>query len=479
MSFSEYASCDGLALAELVARREVTAAELVEEAIRRIERHNPEINAVIYSMYDRARERARQQPAPGQGGPFQGVPFLLKDILADCEGVPTTFGSRFLQGAVAAQDSELVVRYKRAGLIALGKTNVPELGTMPTTEPHLYGPARNPWNTSHSTGGSSGGSAAAVAAGVVPLAHANDGGGSIRVPAACCGLVGLKPTRGRNPLGPLLGDSLNGLGCEHVVSRTVRDSAAALDCTAGPDVGDPYWAPPPERPYLEEVSREPGPLRIATWTRDLRGEPIHPECERAIREVARLCSDLGHELVEGKPEFNFDAYEAAFLDIWAVGNAAAIDGAALALGREPTPELFEPLSWGLYERGKAIPGSRFQLAIGALQLFSRQIAHFFEGVDAWLTPVLSSPPVKLGYFDTNQGDFEKAFAPMMEYLPFTPLANATGQPSISLPLAWSGDGLPIGALFTARFGDEGLLYRIAGQLERAHPWIDRKPPIWD
>ena len=478
MSLSEYASCDGLGLAELVARREVTAAELVEEAIQRIERHNPEINAVIYPMYDLARELARQQPPPGEGGPFQGVPFLLKDILADHEGVPTTFGCRFMQGAVAAQDSELVARYKRAGLVALGKTNVPELGTMPTTEPHLYGPARNPWNTSHSTGGSSGGSAAAVAAGIVPFAHANDGGGSIRVPAACCGLVGLKPTRGRNPLGPLLGDSMNGLGCEHVVSRTVRDSAAALDCTAGPDVGDPYWAPPPERPYLEEVSRDPGRLRIACWTRDLRGESIHAECERAIQQVARLCSDLGHQVEEGKPEFDIDAYESAFLDIWAVGNAAGIDGAALALGREPVPEFFEPLSWGLYERGREIPGSRFQLAIGALQLFSRQIAHFFEGVDVWLTPVLASPPVKLGYFDTNQSDFEKAFAPILEYLPFTPLANATGQPSISLPLAQSDDGLPIGALFTARFGDEGLLYRIAGQLERAHPWIDQKPPIW-
>jgi amidase len=478
MSFSEYESFDGLGLAELVAQREVTAAELVEEAIQRIEKHNPTINAVIYPMYDLARELARQQPPPGQGGSFQGVPFLLKDILGDHEGVPTTFGSRFMQGAAAEQDSELVVRYKRAGLVALGKTNVPELGTMPTTESQLYGPARNPWNTNHSTGGSSGGSAAAVAAGIVPLAHANDGGGSIRVPAACCGLVGLKPTRGRNPLGPLLGDSLNGLGCEHVVSRTVRDSAAALDSTAGPDVGDPYWAPPPQRPYLEEVSRDPARLRIACWTRDLRGNPIHPECVRAVEEVARLCSDLGHEVQERKPEFDLDEYESAFLDIWAVGNAAAIDGAARALGREPSPEFFEPLSWGLYEQGKGIPGSQFQLAIGTLQLLSRKIARFFEEVDAWLTPVLASPPVKLGYFDTNEGDFEKAFAPMLEYLPFTPLANATGQPSISLPLAWSSDGLPIGALFTARFGDEGLLYRIAGQLERARPWIDRKPAIW-
>ncbi len=478
MALLEYAAYDGLGLAELVARGDVTAAELVEEAIRRIEKHNPLLNAVIYPMYELARDLALHQPPPGEGGPFQGVPFLLKDILADHAGVPTTLGSRFLKGAIASRDSELVVRYKRAGLIALGKTNVPELGTMPTTESHLYGPARNPWNTDHSTGGSSGGSAAAVAAGIVPLAHANDGGGSIRIPASCCGLVGLKPTRARNPLGPLLGDSLNGLGCEHVVSRTVRDSAAALDCTAGPDVGDPYWAPPPERPYLHEVDREPGRLRIACWNRDLRGGRIDAECAGAVDDVARLCTELGHDVDERKPEFDQDALEDAFLDVWAVGNAAAIDGAALTLGREPTPELFEPLSWGLYERGKSIPGPRFQLALGTLQRLSREIARFFEDWDAWLTPTLAQPPVELGTFDTNESDFEKAFAPLLAYLPFTPMFNATGQPSISLPLAWSRAGLPLGVMFTARFGDEGLLYRIAGQMERARPWLERKPPIW-
>ena len=479
MGFSEFASYDGLGLAELVSRGEVSASELVEEAIERIGRHNPVLNAVVTPMYELARERAASQPGAGAGGPYQGVPFLLKDILGDHEGVPTTLGSRFMQGSVAAQDAELVVRYKRAGLIPLGKTNVPELGTMPTTEPQLYGPARNPWDTNHSTGGSSGGSAAAVAAGIVPLAHANDGGGSIRIPASCCGLVGMKPTRARNPLGPLLGDSLGGLGCEHVVTRTVRDSAAVLDCTAGPDVGDPYWAPPPERPYLEEVSRDPGRLRIACWTGNLRGGPIDPECAAAAGDIARLCSELGHEVEEHKPEFSVDAFEQAFLDIWAVGNAAGIDGAARALGRTPSPELFEPLSWGLYERGKQISGSDFQLAVSMIQRLSRQIATFFEDVDAWLTPTLALPPVKLGTFDTNEGDFERAFRPMLEYLPFTPIFNATGQPSVSLPLCQSSAGLPLGVMFTGRFGDEGLLYRIAGQLERARPWIGRKPPVWD
>jgi amidase len=474
MAFPEYSSYDGLGLAELIARGDVKPLELVEEAIERIERHNPTINAVIYRMYDLARERALQP----QGGPFRGVPFLLKDILGDHAGVPTTLASRFFQGAPAAQDAELVVRYKRAGLNPLGKTNVPELGTMPTTESHLYGPARNPWNPAHSTGGSSGGSAAAVAAGIVPLAHANDGGGSIRIPAACCGLVGLKPTRARNPLGPLLGDSLAGFGCEHVVSRTVRDSAAALDCTAGPDVGDPYWAPPPERPYLDEVSREPGPLRIACWTRDLKGEPIHSDCADAVQDVARLCTDLGHQVEEGKPEFDQDLFESAFTDIWAVGNAAAIDGAAIMMQRTPSPDLFEPLSWGLYERGKQIPGSQYQLGIQIIQGLSRRIAAFFENIDVWLTPTLAWPPVELGTFDTSESDFGKAIQSMLGYLPFTPVFNATGQPSLSLPLAWNDAGLPIGVMFTSRFGEEGLLYRIAGQMERARPWIDRKPPIW-
>ncbi len=253
MAFREYCDYDGLGLAELVRRGEVSAPELVEEAIRRIEVHNPALNAVIFKMYDQAQEAAKNQPEPGEGGPFQGVPMVLKDLLGNYAGVPTTSGSRFLEGHVDAYDAELVVRFKRAGLIAVAKTNAPEFGILPTTEPAFYGPTHNPWNLDHSTGGSSGGSAAAVAAGIVPIGHANDGGGSIRIPASCCGLVGMKPTRARNPLGPNLGDIMSGLVAEHVVTRSVRDSAAVLDCTAGPAPGDPYHAPPPERPYLEEV----------------------------------------------------------------------------------------------------------------------------------------------------------------------------------------------------------------------------------
>ena len=262
MAFQEYSSYDGLGLGELVRKGEVTASELLEEAIARVERHNGKINSIIYKFYDQARETARRKP--GQG-PFEGVPFLLKDILGDCEGVPTRFGSRYFPSFPSPIDSELVARYKRAGLIPFAKTNAPEFGLPPMTEPQLYGPARNPWNTDYTPGGSSGGSAAAVAAGIVPLAHGNDGGGSIRIPAACCGLVGLKPTRGRNSLAPNLGEMAGGLACEHVLSRSVRDSAAALDATEGYVAGDPYSAPPKKSPYTQEVKTNPGRLKIAFW----------------------------------------------------------------------------------------------------------------------------------------------------------------------------------------------------------------------
>jgi amidase len=365
MAFPEYASHDGLGLAELVRKGEVTAAELVEEAIARIERHNPTLNAVIFEMYERARQVASGPPAGGRGAPFQGVPFLLKDILGDHEGVPTTSATKILQGVPAAQDAELTRRFKKAGLIPLGKTNVPEIGTMPTTEPHLYGPARNPWNPDHSTGGSSGGSAAAVAAGIVPIAHANDGGGSIRIPASCCGLVGMKPTRARNPMGPLFGDMYGGLIMEHVVTRTVRDSAAVLDCTAGPDVGDPYWAPPVERSFLEEVSREPGRLRIACWPRNVDGAPIHDECEAAVRRTVDLLADLGHHVEEASLPVDAEAISAPFMAVWGAGAVATLDSIALATGRELKAEDFEPLTWSLYEQGRSVSGAQYMMALTA------------------------------------------------------------------------------------------------------------------
>jgi amidase len=478
MAFLEYASHDGLGLAELVRRGEVTAAELVEEAIARIERHNPTLNAVIFKMYDRAREVAGRQPPAGEAGPLQGVPFLLKDILGDHQGVPTTSATKLLQGVPAAQDAELTRRFKAAGLIPLGKTNVPEIGTMPTTEPHLYGPARNPWNPDHSTGGSSGGSAAAVAAGIVPIAHANDGGGSIRIPASCCGLVGMKPTRARNPLGPLLGDMYGGLVMEHVVTRSVRDSAAVLDRTAGPDIGDPYWAPPVERPFLEEVGRDPGRLRIACWPRNLDGAPVHADCEVAVQQTAELLADLGHHVEEASIPVDAEAISAPFTAIWGAGAVATLDSIALATGRELKPEDFEPLTWSLYEQGRSVSGAQYMMALTAIQQLSRRIAAFFQDYDAWVTPTLAMPPVQIGVLDTRKS-FEEISAILTDYIPFTPVFNVTGQPAISLPLHTSAEGLPVGVQFAGRFGEEGLLYRLAGQLECARPWIDHKPPIWD
>ncbi len=478
MAFREYADFDGLGLAELVARGEITSAELVDEAIERAERHNPAINALVYAMYDSARDAARAADADEGSAPFRGVPFLLKDLLGNYSGVPTTCASRFMAGVPASHDSELVLRFRRAGLIPIAKTNCSEFGLLPTTEPQLHGACRNPWNTERSSGGSSGGSAAAVAAGIVPIAHASDGGGSIRIPASCCGLVGMKPTRARNTLAPLMGDIMSGLVVEHAVSRSVRDSAALLDCTAGPGIGDPYVAPPPERPYLEEVSRDPGQLRVATWSRNIRGEEIDPECREAIERTASLLVELGHEVEEAAPPINADMITDAFLTIWTAGAAATIDLMQLSTGRKATRDLFEPLTWALYERGREIRASDYQRAVSLTQIAARQIAAFFETYDAWFSPTLEKPPLPLGRLDGCETDIEKAFAPIVEYASYTPIFNSTGQPAISLPLHWTADGLPVGVQAAGRFGDEGLLFRLAAQLETARPWIDRRPPIW-
>jgi len=307
---------DATAQAELVRNKEVNPIELVEAAIERIERVNPQINAVITPMFDEARATAH---SPIPDGPFTGVPFLLKDLLASYAEVRMASGSAFLADFIAPHDSELVSRYKRAGLIVLGKTNTPEYGILPTTEPKLFGPSRNPWDTTRATGGSSGGSAAAVASGMVPFAHGNDGGGSIRIPASCCGLFGLKPTRARNPLGPDFGDMFSGLVAEHALTRSVRDSAALLDATSGPDVGDPYWAPPPARPFIKEVGADPGKLRIAFATSAAQGTTIHPDCVRAVNDAVSLLSDLGHEVVEASPSINGDTLVPMFMALWAAG----------------------------------------------------------------------------------------------------------------------------------------------------------------
>ena len=475
MAIAEYSKLDGLALADLVHKGDVSAAELAEEAINRIEKHNPALNAVVTKLYDVGRAAAKNPVE----GPFKGVPFLLKDILGDLEGVETRSGSRFITGMPAAQDATLTKRFKAAGVSILGKTNVPEFGLLPVTESALYGPAHNPWNLDHSTGGSSGGSAAAVAAGLVPLAHANDGGGSIRIPAACCGLVGMKPTRARNPLGPVLGDVMGGLIQEHVVSRSVRDSAAMLDCTSGPEVGDPYFAPAPERPFLDEVNREPGSLRIAFSKADLEGKKLDPECIRAIEENAKLLESLGHIVEEAAPPIPMEIMSGAFMTVWAAGLAAGIDAFAMATGTTPGDNELEGLTYGLYEVGKTITASQYQQAIGGFQILGREMAKFHQTYDVWMTTTLGAPPLPLGSVDTSNRDPIAAFEPIINYVPFTAIENATGQPAMSLPLHWTQSGLPVGVMFAAGFGEEGLLYRLAGQLEKAKPWADKRPAVWN
>jgi amidase len=475
MAFQEYAKYDGLGLAELVAKKDVSAAELVEEAIARAEKHNPKLNAVVFKTYDRARSAAK---LPLQGR-FAGVPFLLKDILGAQKGVPTRQGSNFLPPAPSPHDATLVRRFTGAGLISIGKTNVPEFGLVPTTEPAIYGPCNNPWELDHSTGGSSGGSGAAVAAGVVPIAHANDGGGSIRVPGSANGLVGLKPTRGRNPLGPDLGDIMGGLVCEGVLTRSVRDTAAVLDATAGNEPGDPYWAPPKPKSYLDESQTPPGKLRIAVSPETLFGKKYDPECTAAIQETAKLLTSLGHHVEEANPPVAVDMLMQAFMPVWASGLAMLIDGTALVTNRTPHESDFQGMTWGLYQMGKTISAAQYQMCWFQLHAISRQVAHFHESYDVWMATTLAAPPVRNGTFDFHEKDPLKAFAPIIDYLPVTPLQNATGQPAITLPLHWAANGLPVGVHFAGRFGDETTLLRLAGQLEQAQPWANKHPPVWN
>jgi amidase len=474
MGFAEYSNYDGLGLAELVKKKKVKPAELVEAAIERIERHNPQLNAVVFKAYDEARAKARAKLS----GAFAGVPLLLKDILGIKKGWPTRSGSRFVPAAPSPFDATLVSRFEAAGFIPLGKTNTSEFGIVPLTEPKLYGPAHNPWNLDHSTGGSSGGSAAVVAAGIVPLAHATDGGGSIRIPASCCGLVGLKPTRGRNPLGPMIGDIFGGLVAEHVVSRSVRDTAAALDATAGPEIGDPYAAPAAPGSYLAATKKKPKKLRIAFATRPFDGEAFDPECNAATEAAARLCAKLGHRIDEGMPQVSSEDFGANFAAIFASGLTMVIDSVAKTAGKTPAREEFEGLTWSGYQFGRTITAAQYQLCWASLQRLSRQVAAWQQPYDAWITPVLATPPMKIGAVNLEETDLMKAWAPIANYAPFTALQNVTGQPAINLPLAWSKSGLPIGVQFVGRFGEEHLLLQLAAQIEKAEPWSKKRPSVY-
>lgn len=494
MRYEEYEAQDAVGLAELVRKGDVTPRELVDVAIARLEQVNPRIHAVIHPLFERAR---READAGGTEGPFRGVPFLVKDLDGSLADAPLNMGSRSLAGYVATQDSELFARFKRAGLVIFGKTNTPEFGIMPVTEPHLHGVTRNPWSLSHVPGGSSGGSAAAVAAGVVPMAHAGDGGGSIRIPASCCGLVGLKPTRGRMPLGPEVGEAWNGFVVPLAVSRTVRDTAALLDATHGADVGAPYVAPPPPRPYLEELGRAPGPLRVAYTTVSIFGQDTDPACRLAVDDTLLTLRELGHETRQISLPIDAAKLRLAYLTIVAAGTANVIAETEKLTGKKPRPDDFEPTTWFLGQVGHALSAASLEGARCEVFAASRRIGELFEGIDVLVTPTLAFRPVKVHEMDLHPAEklglsLVKRGAPgpllvkaletlairSFEKTANTMLFNMTGQPAISLPLGWSNEPkLPIGVQFVGKFGDEGSLLRLAAQLEEAKPWKQLRPTL--
>jgi amidase len=470
------ARLDATAQADLVRRGEVTAEELVTGAIARIEKLNPTLNAVVTPMYDMA---LAQVGAGLPDGPFTGVPYLVKDLGVEIAGVRLTEGSRYLVDHVSAVDSELVVRLRRAGLAIVGKTNTPEFGMVPTVEPELHGPARNPWDTTRTTGGSSGGAAAAVASGMVPFAHGNDAGGSLRFPASCCGLFGFKPTRGRIPTGPHYGDVFDGWVTDHALTRSVRDSAALLDATAGPMLGDPYVAPAPERPFRLEAGRDPGRLRIGFSTRTPGGDPVHPDCEAALVDAVSLLASLGHDVQER----HLPPIDAAVGAAIGLSYRAAVDWIvrywARELGREPRPDELEPLTRAFWEQGRAIAAGEYLLAVTTLQAYARQIARFLTDIDVWMTPTLAQPPVPLGHIRSTAEDPWRAMVNGGPFVPFPAVvANIAGAPAMSIPLSWSPAGLPIGVHVLGRYGADATLIRLAAQLEAARPWADRVPPVF-
>jgi len=467
---NDYEAYDALGLADLVRRGEASPEELLEAAVARAEDRNPAINAITVKMYEEAR-KAIQAGLPD--GPFRGVPFLLKDLYAMYAGSRTTNGSRFFADFVPDHDSELVTRYKRAGLVIFGKAASPEFGITSTTESVLFGKTRNPWNPEHTAGGSSGGSAAAVAAGILPAANASDGGGSIRIPASCCGLFGLKPTRARVPMGPDVGEGWSGLSTVHAVTRSVRDSAALLDASAGPEVGDPYWAPPAERPFLEEMGRSPGRLRVALVTRAFNGADTHPDCVSAAQHAAGLCASLGHEVEEALLALDAGAIGEAVRVIVAANLRATLDERAQALGRKFTPDDVEPLTYAT--AAQTFDAAKYARAIRVVHRAGRQVGRFFTRYDVLLTPTMATPPLKLGALALTNADSDAFLKNLGLTVGFTQLMNIAGNPAMSVPLFWSPQGLPVGVQFAAGFGGEATLFRMAAQLEQAQPWADRRP----
>jgi amidase len=469
---------DATAQAELVRSGEASALELVDDAIARVEKLNPELNAVIHPRFERARDEAR---GTLPDGPFRGVPLVLKDLLAEIEGDPIHEGMKFLRDADyrAGHTAALARRYLDAGFVCIGRTNAPELGIVPTTEPEAYGPTRNPWDTNRTTGGSSGGSAAAVASGMVSVAHANDGGGSIRIPASCCGLVGLKPSRGRTSLMPDFSVVDDLLIVELCVTRTVRDTAGVLDAVQGGATGDTVRAPAPVRPYREEVGAAPGKLRIGLLTHNpIETGEIHPDCVAAARDTAKLLESFGHTVEETFPTALADpAIVGQFTTLWAATLVYNLRYWERKTGRHITPDSVEPLTWTLAEMGRAITAPDYiDAQHAALELGRRVEEWHASGYDLLLTPTLGEPPVELGTFSTPEEPL-LGFLRAATFVPYTPLANITGAPAISLPMSWNADNLPIGVQLMGAYGREDVLLRVAAQLEQAQPWADRLPLV--
>lgn len=464
MTPDEFAKLDGLGLADLVRRKEVAALELVDLAIATIERLDPRLNAVPIRVFDAARAQAKQ----ALSGPFAGVPFLAKDLGLEWRGLPVTQGARYFRGYVPAFDAELAARWRKTGLIPLGRTTAPEFGLNVATEPKLYGIARSPWNPAHTPGGSSGGAGAALAARMVPVAHANDGGGSIRIPASHCNLFGLKPTRGRTPVGPAFGELWNGHAINHALPRTVRDSAALLDATAGPSPGDPYAAPEKPASYLAETARPPGRLRIAaSWTGP-KDYTVAPEVAATVQAAARLLGELGHTVEEARPTYDHAALEQGHGVVIAANMAADIVECTAFLGRAPATDDLEPDTWELIRFGQKLSAEVFERARRSLHRQSRLIGAFFETYEVLLTPVVAVPPPRHGETTVDR---------LSHFIAFTFPWNATGQPACSVPFGWTKDGLPIGIQLVGRFGDETTLLKLAAQIEAARPWAEKRPSI--
>jgi amidase len=459
-----YDELDGLGLAAAIRNRDVRASEVVEAAIRRIEARDPLVNAVVATRFDAARAEAA---APLADGPFAGVPYLVKSLGADVAGLPTSRGSRLFADAVATTDSLAVARARAAGVVVLGMTNTPELGKNGTTEPVVHGPTHNPHDLSRSAGGSSGGSAAAVASGMVPVAHGNDGGGSIRIPASACGLFGLKPSRGRVPNAPALDAFAYPVGCTHALTRTVRDSAALLDAVAGAAPGDAYRSPSPGATFLDEVGADPGTLRIGFTTVTARGDTADDDCVAAVTHTATVCEGLGHEVGEATFTYDVEAANAALATVMSVNVTAAVDARLAALGRALADDDLEPFTRILYDRGRSLTGTEVITALQQLEIAGREVAPFFEAHDLLLTPTLPICVPELGWADTTRPE---TMVRASAFSAFTGIFNTTGHPAMSVPAGTDTNGLPVGVQFAAPLGEESVLLRLAASLEAAAPW---------